>query len=223
MRGEFRLRGLRNHKCSRGATEVTQVSTVGRGMLVVAGAGAEEVAKLVVTFAEALRRSEALEPPHTSDAAFDAPVILLQPFVFVGAGPVHDPSAVRAADRPWIGAVAVRGDAVGDNASCRFGRAEEGLGRRHVPLLAEHGVHEIAAAVDRSIQVAPAATDLHVRLILSAKSGGLRQGSKAGHACLGTRPSIKPMHHAGESGRSAARASLACTWLWQGTPCNPLG
>jgi hypothetical protein len=44
MQDELRLRGLRNYKCSRGATGVKQVSTVGRGMLVVAGAGAEEVA-----------------------------------------------------------------------------------------------------------------------------------------------------------------------------------
>ena len=54
---------------------------IGGNMLVVAGAGAEEVAKLVIASAEALRRGEALEAAHTSDAAFDAAVILFQAIV----------------------------------------------------------------------------------------------------------------------------------------------
>src|SRR3954447_24615350 len=42
---------------------------------------------------------------------------------------------------------------------------KKGLGRRHVAVLAEHGVHEIAVTVDGPIQIGPAATDLQVRLI----------------------------------------------------------
>src|SRR3954447_24755309 len=42
---------------------------------------------------------------------------------------------------------------------------KKGLGRRHVAVLAEHGVHEMAVAVDGPIQVGPAATNLQVRLI----------------------------------------------------------
>src|SRR3954454_4556478 len=42
----------------------------------------------------------------------------LKPVIFVGAGPVHDASAQRRADRPRVGAVSIRGDAVGGDAGC---------------------------------------------------------------------------------------------------------
>jgi hypothetical protein len=84
----------------------------------VAGAEAEEVAEFVVAPAEALGRGEALEAPHISRAPFHAAMILFQPVVFVCAGPVHDPPAERRADRPRVGAVPVRGDALGGDAVC---------------------------------------------------------------------------------------------------------
>src|SRR5215217_8813482 len=111
MRGELRLRGLEHGERAAGTTEVKQATAVGGDGLVVAGARAEEVAELVVASTEPVRRHEALEPAHTSDPAFDAAVILLEPVVPVRAGPVHDPPAERAADRPRVGAVTVRGDA----------------------------------------------------------------------------------------------------------------
>jgi hypothetical protein len=52
----------------------------------------------------------------------------------------------RGADRAWVGAVPIRGDPVGYHAGGRLGGAEERLGRRHVPVLAEHGVDQIAVA-----------------------------------------------------------------------------
>jgi hypothetical protein len=39
------------------------------------------------------------------------------------------------------------------------------LGRGHVAVLAEHGVDEIAVAVDGPIEIGPAAADLQVRLV----------------------------------------------------------
>src|SRR3712207_8530870 len=63
-------------------------------------------------------------------------------FRSVGAGPMHDPSAQRGADRPRVGAVPIRGDAIWNQAGGGLGRAEEGLRRRHVPVLAEHGVKD---------------------------------------------------------------------------------
>ena len=113
MRAEFCLRNLKNGEHTGGATEVNEATAAGGNMLVVAGVGAEKVAELVVASAEALRRSEALEAAHTSYAPFHAPVVLLKPVIFVGAGPVHDLPAKRRADRPRVGAVAVRGDALG--------------------------------------------------------------------------------------------------------------
>src|SRR5215213_3737028 len=153
MQGELRLRGLENRKRSRSATGVKQATAAGGDMLVVAGAEAEEVAELVVASTEALGRGEALETPHTSCAPFHAAVVLLQSVVFVGAGPVRDPPAEHGADRPRVGAVPVRGDAVRGDAGDGPRRAEEGPGRRHAAVLAEHGVDEVAVAVDRPIQI----------------------------------------------------------------------
>ena len=102
MRGEFGLRGLEHCEGAAGTTEVDQAAAVSRNMLVVAGAEAEEVAELVIAATEPLRRSEALEPPHTSCAPFDAAVVLLQPVILVRAGPVHDMTAERRADRPRV-------------------------------------------------------------------------------------------------------------------------
>src|SRR5215213_9695284 len=103
MHGELRLCGFEDCKRGRGATEMEQATAVGGDVLVVAGAEAEEIAEFVVAATDALRRGEALEAPHTSCAPFHAPVVLLQPVVFVGAGPVHDVTAERAADRPRVG------------------------------------------------------------------------------------------------------------------------
>src|SRR4051812_28503592 len=133
-----------------------QATTAGGDSLVAAAAKAEEVTKLVVAVTEALCRDEALEPAHTSGASFDAAVIPLKPVILICAGPVHHLPAEGRADRPWVGTVPIGGDALGGDASCSPGREEEGLGRGHVALLAQHGVEEIAVAVDRPIQIIPA-------------------------------------------------------------------
>src|SRR3954452_18077490 len=165
MKAEFSLRRFENSEHTAGTTQVKQATAAGGDVLVVASAGTEEVAELVVASTEALRRCEALEPTHTSRAPFHAPVVLLQSVILVGAGPVLAMAAERPADRSRVGAVPVGGDLVGCHARDRLGRAEEGLGRRHIPVLAQHGVHEMAVAVDGPIQVGPPATNLQVRLI----------------------------------------------------------
>ncbi len=98
MEAEFDLRRLENGKRDDGTTEVEQATTAGGDMLVVAGAEAEEVAELVVASAEALRRGEALEPPHTSDAAFHAAMILLQSVVMGWPAPL--PFSARLVGQP---------------------------------------------------------------------------------------------------------------------------
>ena len=113
MQGASRLCGLKNCKHGCRAVKVDEATTVGGDRLIVARAGAEEVAEFIVAATEALRRDEALEAPHTSCASFDAPMILLEPIVFVRAGPMLNPPAECRADRPRVGAVPVRGDALG--------------------------------------------------------------------------------------------------------------
>src|SRR5215211_8223659 len=68
------------------ATEMEQAAAISGDVLVVAIATAEKGAELVVASAEPIRGVECLEAAHTSDPAFHAPMILLQPIVLVGAG-----------------------------------------------------------------------------------------------------------------------------------------
>jgi hypothetical protein len=49
--------------------------------------------------------------------------------------------------------VPVRGDALRRDASGSLGRAEEGPGRRHIAVLAQHGVDKVAVVVDGPIQI----------------------------------------------------------------------
>jgi len=96
---------LQDGERSAGATVVKQTTAVGGDRLVVAGLEAEEVAEFVIASKEPLRRIEALEGAHTSYAAFNAPMILFQSVILVGAGPVHNAPAEGAADCSRVGAV----------------------------------------------------------------------------------------------------------------------
>src|SRR5919202_5086398 len=158
-----------------------QSAAVGGNVLAVASAEAEKGAELVIASTEPRGGPEIPEAPHTSGPAFHAPVILLQPVVLVGAGSVRDMPAQRRTARTWVGAVPVRGDAVRDYSGGRLGGAEERLGRRHVPVLAEHGVEQVAIAVDRTIQIAPAAPHFQIRLI---HKPGTASGSALAAAAL---------------------------------------
>ena len=88
VKAKFSLRRFENSERAGGTTEVKQATAAGGDILVVAGAGAEKVAELIVASTEALRRCEALEASHTSYAPFDAPVILLKPVIMGWSAPL---------------------------------------------------------------------------------------------------------------------------------------
>ena len=63
----------------------------------------------------------------------------------------------------------VRGDAVGGHAGGGLCRAEERLRRRHVAVLAEHGVDQVAVPVDGAVEVTPPTPDLEVDTVYRVK------------------------------------------------------
>jgi hypothetical protein len=134
-------------------------------MLVKAGTGTEEVAKLIMGPAKAASRSGAFKAAHRPISAFDATVILLNPIVQVGAGPMPNASTQFSADRARIAVVAVGGHPVRRHARHRFGRAEKCSGCGHVAVLAEHHVDQSTRAVDGAVEVAPVSSHLDVGLI----------------------------------------------------------
>src|SRR4051812_50056343 len=98
MQGENCLRGFENGERGCGTTKVKQTAATSGDMLVMAGTEAEGVTDFIIAATEALRRGEALEAAHTSDAAFDAAMILLDsPIANDKSGPAH-----------WLGSLASR-------------------------------------------------------------------------------------------------------------------
>src|SRR5918998_6860256 len=111
--GQGRSSSCQDGEHGRGPAKEAQSAAVCGDMLVVTGAGTEDVPELVVPSAEPGRGSGALEAAHRSVAAFEAPVVLLQPVVQVAAGPVPHPFAQLGPDRPRVAVVTVGRDPLG--------------------------------------------------------------------------------------------------------------
>src|SRR5215471_21365396 len=134
-------------------------------VLVGTGSAAEEVAEFIVLSAEPVCRIMLLEAAHTSDPSLDSAMVLFKSIIQVDARPVADLAAQRRTDRARVRVVPVGSHPVRHKAGNRPCRAEEPLSRSHVTGLAQHRVDEVPVAIDRPIQVAPAAMDLEVGFI----------------------------------------------------------
>jgi len=128
-----------------------QAAAVGGDRLTMVGAETKKGAQLVIASTGPLGGRDCVEAARTSDPTFDAPVILLEPVVLVGAGPMLHMPAECGADRTWVGIVPICGDAIRGHAGGGLGRAEERLGSRHVPLLAQHGIDQVAVTIDGAV------------------------------------------------------------------------
>jgi hypothetical protein len=144
--------------------EVTASTGCGN-VLVVMGSAAEEVAEFIVLSAEPVGRAMLLEAAHTSDPSLDPTMVLFKSIVQIDARPVTDVAAQRRADRAWVGIMPVGCHAVRHKAGNRPCGAEELLGCSHVTGRAQHRVDEVPVAIDRPIQVAPAAMNLEVGFV----------------------------------------------------------
>jgi len=82
-------------------------------------------------------------------------VVLFDPVVHGPAGTMRHGGAEGLAHRTGVGVMAIGGRLLRRLAHCLERTGKEALGRLHVACLAEHGLHEVALRVDRSIEVAP--------------------------------------------------------------------
>src|SRR3954447_20196876 len=117
------------------------------------------------------RRPEAAEAEPRSDQAFHAPVVLFHYVIEVLdlAQPRASPQLtvlLHLRHHAWVGRVLVHCDGAWVHCVRLPQRlAEEALRGRRVPLGREQEVDRLAAAVDRAIEVGPAALHLHIRLV----------------------------------------------------------
>ena len=110
---------LKRGENGRRAKQMKHALAVGRNMLVVTGARTELASKLIIGSTESPGRGEAIKPAHTSDPAFDAPAILLEPIIPEQAGAVGSPLPSLERIAPGEGRYhAIRGDPVRDDADC---------------------------------------------------------------------------------------------------------
>jgi len=112
--------------------------------LVVATAGTKEISEFTMLATEAARGVRALEAAHTLDPSFDAAMVLFKTIVEVNAGPVPHRLSQHCADRPWVGAMAIRRHPVRAKAPGGFRETKERLRHPHVALLAQHCVDQVA-------------------------------------------------------------------------------
>src|SRR5271155_846743 len=117
-------------------------------MFALAGTDSQEIPEFIEPAAEASSRPGVLEAAHGSVSVLDSTVILFEPVVQVGIGPVPDRLTEFAPDRCGIGIVTIRRYPVRDSTGHRFGGAEKCLGSREIAALAEHYIHQSTVAVD---------------------------------------------------------------------------
>src|SRR6476661_2970923 len=92
-------------------------------------------------------------------------MILLDAVVQIAVGPMQHLATQYLADGPGVGVVTIGGYSFWRAAGDFLGLPKEFLGYRHVALLAQHGVHQIAVPVDGPIQVMPLAGHFDVCLV----------------------------------------------------------
>jgi hypothetical protein len=129
--------------------------------LIVTATRAKKIAEFAVFSTEALGGIVAFEASHTSDPAFNATMVLFKTIVQVGTGPMPHGLAQHGANRSGVRAMTICRDPVRSKAHGRLGRAEKGLGRLHIAMLAQHRVDQVSVPVDRPVVVAPPAANFH--------------------------------------------------------------
>lgn len=145
--------------------------------LIVTATRAKKIAEFAVFSTEALGGIMAFEASHTSDPALDAAMVLFKTIVQVGTGPVPHGLAQHGADCSGVGAMTVCRDPVRSKAHGRPRRAEEGLGRLHITMLAQLRVDQVSVPVDRPVEVAPPAANFQVGLVDIPADPGSAPGS----------------------------------------------
>jgi hypothetical protein len=125
----------------------------------------ENATDLVEEATETHSRGKGFQPTHGPGPLFHAAMILLHMMIQVTVRPVHDLTPEDVAYGTRVGIMATRGHALGDHPRHRPRRAEEGLGCRGIPCVAEPDIHSSAIPINRPIAILPLALHTHVGFV----------------------------------------------------------
>lgn len=129
------------------------------------GAIPKIVALIVVRTTEPRCRLKRTKAAHGIIPLLNPPMILFQEIIEIPVRPVFYLATQYSAYCTRIRVVAVGRHSDRFVADYFFGPLEETLGRIHVSLLQEHGIYQVTTSVNRSVKVAPFATDFDLRFV----------------------------------------------------------
>ena len=125
----------------------------------------EKGADLVEEATEARSGAERFEPARGTVPLLNAAMVLLHMVVQIAIRSMRYLGPEDVSNGPWVGVMAIGGDAVGGHPGDRPRRPKKRLGRREVAGAAEPCVDQLAVPVDGPVQIAPAPLDPEVGLI----------------------------------------------------------
>jgi hypothetical protein len=120
----------------------------------VTGTRSKQISKFIVAAAKSAADDTFL---HWTIPAFDPAMILFNSIVQVPAAAMSDRLSELLANRTRIAIMSISRYARWRDTGDRFGRTKKPFRRFHVPLFAQHNVHQRAGPADRAIGVAPSA------------------------------------------------------------------
>lgn len=92
-------------------------------------------------------------------------MILLQPIIEIFIRPMCHIISHHLADGTWIGSMTIRRHLIGHRANHSNRLLEKPFGCIRIPLLAQHGINQIAIVVDRPLQITSLPIHFQVGLI----------------------------------------------------------
>src|SRR5450631_2629298 len=115
----------------------------------------EIIAQFVEGTTKACRSFNGSKAAHRIGALFDSTVVLLQSIVEIFARSMVHIAAHYLTNCSWIGTVPIGCHLIRHMPNYRHCLLEKSLSRLHVPLLAYHGIYQIAILINCPIQITP--------------------------------------------------------------------
>ena len=153
----------------------------------------KKIANKAMGLTESLRSPGGLATTKHAEPSFEVLVVPLDSLLHGFSGEVLD-LREHGSQRERVGSGLVGGHRVWRHPRVLESGTKERCRGFGVAVLLEQDFHDLPVFVDGAVHVAPAPGDFHIRLILSAKSGGRSEPGKPGTTCFSLTDAIEPAH-----------------------------